>query len=151
MLFKALPESHSKPVICDQSITQILYTSQIYRQVIFIQQKSATIASVRTTGIRVPPSTPTPSIHAESWRSPSRSPVCRESLSRRHQDTEKSSQPERRRPRRHQQLTAMTLRRLHQTQCVKMRGEFLHLLDSNACLTQLNINNLCLNFLNKKF
>ena len=151
MLFKALPESHSKPVICDQSITQILYTSQIYRQVIFIQQKFPVIASVRTTGIRVPPSTSTPSILGVSWRSPLRSLACGESLSRRHQDTEKSSQPERRRPRRHQQLTAMTLRQLHQTQCVKMRGEFLHLLDSNACLTQLNINNLCLNFLNKKF
>ncbi len=79
MLFKALPESHSKPVICDQSITQILYTSQIYRQVIFIQQKFATIASVRTTGIRVPSSASTPSILAchgdhhrgrPSWRKP---------------------------------------------------------------------------------
>ena len=39
MLFKALPESHSKLVICDQSITQILYTSKVYRQVIFIGQK----------------------------------------------------------------------------------------------------------------
>ena len=122
MLFKALPESHSKPVICDQSITRILYTSQIYRQVVFIQQKFATIASVLTSGIRVPPSTPTPSIHAVSWKSPLRSLACGASLSRRHQDTEKSSQPERRRPRRHQQLSAMTLRQLRETQCVKMRG-----------------------------
>ena len=75
MLFKALPESHSKPVICDQSNTQTLYTSKIYRQVIFIQQKFATIASVRTTGNRVPSSDSSPSTHSVSWRSHSRSPV----------------------------------------------------------------------------
>jgi hypothetical protein len=54
------------------------------------------------------------------------------SLSRRHQDTEKSSRSERRRPRRHQQLFAMTLRQLRQTQCVKTRGQFVLLPDSNA-------------------
>ena len=60
------------------------------------------------------------------------------------QDTEKSSQPERRRPRRHQQLTAMTLRQLHQTQCVKMRGQFVLSPDSKACLMRLNVNILCM-------
>jgi hypothetical protein len=60
--------------------------------------------------------------------------ACGASLSRRHQDTEKTSRPERRRPRRHQQLIAMTLRQLCETQRVKMRGQFLRLLDSNACL-----------------
>ena len=50
--------------------------------------------------------------------------ACGASLSRRHQDTEKSSRPERRRPRRHQHLIAMTLRQLRQTQCVKMGGAF---------------------------
>jgi hypothetical protein len=34
--------------------------------------------------------------------------ACGASLSRRHQDTEKTSRPERRRPRRHQQLTPLT-------------------------------------------
>jgi len=58
--------------------------------------------------------------------------ACGASLSRRHQDTEKSSRPERRRPRRHQQLSAMTLRQLCETQCVKMRGKFLFLMDLNA-------------------
>ena len=57
-----------------------------------------------------------------------------ESLSRRHKDTEKSSCSERRRPRRHHRLSAMTLRKLRETQCVKMRGDFLHLPDSNASL-----------------
>ena len=38
-------------------------------------------------------------------------PVSRPlSLSRRHKDAEKTSRPERRRPRRHQQVSAMTLR-----------------------------------------
>ena len=55
-----------------------------------------------------------------------------ESLSRRHQDTEKSSRPERRRPRRHQQLSAMTLRQSRVTKYVKMRCQFLRLLDSKA-------------------
>jgi hypothetical protein len=75
MLFKALPESHSKPVICDQSITQKLYTLRIYRQVIFIQQKFVAIASVRTIGIRVPSSDSSLSIHGVSWRSPPRQPA----------------------------------------------------------------------------
>jgi len=124
MLFKALPESHSKPVICDQSITQILYTSKIYRQVIFIDQKNSAL----TSKIIVPSSTSSPSIHAVSWRSPSRSLACGESLSR-SKDTEKSSRPERH-PRRHQHLIAMTLRQLRQTQCVKMRAIFF---DSICC------------------
>ncbi len=47
-----------------------------------------------------------------------------ESLSRSHQDTEKNSRPDRRRPRRHQQLIAMTLPQLRETHCVKMRGQF---------------------------
>jgi hypothetical protein len=62
----------------------------------------------------------------------SRHIACGASLSRRHQDTEKSSRPERRRPRRHQRLIAITLRQLRQTQCVKMGWHFLHLLDSKA-------------------
>ncbi len=57
-----------------------------------------------------------------------------ESLSRRHKDTEKSSCSERRRPRRHQQLSAMTLRKLRETQFLKMQGHFLRLPDSNASL-----------------
>ena len=134
MLFKALPESHSKPVICDQSITQILYTSEIYRQVIFIQQKFVAIASLRTIGIRVPSSDSSLSIHGVSWRSPPRPLACGASLSRRHKDTEKSSCSERRRPRRHHRLFAMTLRKLRETQCVKMRGHFLRLPDSSASL-----------------
>ncbi len=59
-----------------------------------------------------------------------------ESLSRRHKDKEKSFCSERRRPRRHKQLSAMRLRQLRETQCVKMRGESLRLLDSNARLIQ---------------
>ena len=55
-----------------------------------------------------------------------------ESLSRRRQDAEKSSRSERRRPRWHQQLFAMTLRQLRETQCVKTRGQFVLLPDSNA-------------------
>jgi hypothetical protein len=51
-----------------------------------------------------------------------------------HEDTEKNSLPERRRPRRHQHLIAMTLRQLCQTQCIKMWGQFLRFMDSNACL-----------------
>jgi hypothetical protein len=44
-------------------------------------------------------------------------------LSRRHQDTEKNSLPERRRPRRHQRLRAMTLRQLRNSakKCVNTR------------------------------
>jgi len=37
----------------------------------------------------------------------------------------------------------MTLRQDRETQRVKMRGKFLRLLYSKACLTRLNINNLC--------
>jgi hypothetical protein len=55
-------------------------------------------------------------------------------LARRHKDTEKTSRPERRRPRRHQHFIAMTPRQVHPTQCVKIRGEFLPLRDSSACL-----------------
>jgi hypothetical protein len=40
-------------------------------------------------------------------------------LSRRHKDTKKNSLPERRRPRRHQHLIAMTLRQLCQTSASK--------------------------------
>ena len=64
-----------------------------------------------------------------------------ESLSRSHKDAEKSSRPERRRPRRHQHLIAMRLQRPRETQCVKMRGQFVRLLDSNACLRQLDMKN----------
>jgi hypothetical protein len=64
-----------------------------------------------------------------------------ESLSRRHKDTEKSSRPERRRPRRHQHLIAMRLQQPRQTQCVKTRGQFVRLLDSKAPLMELNIKN----------
>ena len=50
----------------------------------------------------MPSSASTHSIHAGSWKSPSRSPACGESFSRRHKDTEKSSCPPRcRRPLRH--------------------------------------------------
>jgi hypothetical protein len=62
-------------------------------------------------------------------------------LSRRHKDTKKSSRPERRRPRRHQDLIAMTLRQLRQTQCIKIQGQFVLTPNSKACLRQLNINN----------
>ena len=48
------------------------------------------------------------------------------------QDTEKNSRPDRRRHRRHQQFSAMTLPQLRETQCVKMRGQFVLLPDSNA-------------------
>ena len=58
----------------------------------------------------------------------------RGSLSRRHKATEKTSRPERRRPRRHHRLSAMTLRKLRETQCVKIRCQFLRLLDSSASL-----------------
>ena len=61
-----------------------------------------------------------------------------------HEDTEKSSRSERQHPRRHQQLSAMTLQQLRETKCVKMRGKFLRLLDSDVSLTHSNINNLCL-------
>jgi len=57
-----------------------------------------------------------------------------ESLSRRHGDTEKSFRSERRRPRRHQQLSARTLRKLRKTQYHKIRSQFLRLPDSNASL-----------------
>ena len=57
-----------------------------------------------------------------------------QNLSQSHQDAEKSSRPERRRPRRHQQLSAMTLRQLRQTQCVRMRSPFSLFLNSNACV-----------------
>jgi hypothetical protein len=67
-----------------------------------------------------------------------------ESLSLSHQDTEISSRPERRRPRRHQQLSAMTLRQLRETQCVKTRGQFVLLPNSKAYLMLLNTNILCL-------
>jgi hypothetical protein len=40
-------------------------------------------------------------------------------------------------PRRHQHLIAMTLRKLRQTQRVKIQGKFVRLLDSNAYLTLL--------------
>jgi len=43
--------------------------------VIFIQQKFVAIASVRTTGMRVPSSDSSLSIHGVSWRSPPRSPA----------------------------------------------------------------------------
>jgi hypothetical protein len=33
----------------------------------------------------------------------------------------------------------MTLRKLRETQCVKMQGKFLRLLDSKACLIQTSI------------
>ena len=57
-----------------------------------------------------------------------------ESLSRRHKDTEKSSCSERRRPRRHQQISAMTVRQDRSTQCGKIRCQFLRLPDSIASL-----------------
>ena len=38
----------------------------------------------------------------------------------------------------------MALGQLSQAECVKMRGQFLRLLDSKTCLTLLNINILCL-------
>ena len=66
------------------------------------------------------------------------------SLSRSHKDAEKSSRPERRRPRRHQQVSAMTLRQDREIQRAKMRGKFLRLLNSKACLMRLNTNNLSL-------
>jgi hypothetical protein len=47
-----------------------------------------------------------------------------ESLSQSHQDAEKISRPERRRPRRHQQFSAMTPRQFRQTHCVKIRDQF---------------------------
>ena len=58
---------------------------------------------------------------------------------RSHQDTEKSPRPERLGPRRHQHLIALTLLKLRQSQCIRMRGEFLRLLDSNACLAELKV------------
>jgi hypothetical protein len=63
-----------------------------------------------------------------------RSLACGAILSRRHGDTEKSSRSERRRPRRHQLLSARALRKLRKTQCVKMRGQFLRFRDSKASL-----------------
>ena len=61
------------------------------------------------------------------------------------QDAEKSgSRPERRRPRRHQQPHSNDTAATPRNPIVKMRGQFLCLLDSNACLTRLNVNNLCL-------
>jgi hypothetical protein len=51
MLFKALPESRSKPIIRDQSVNLIPYTSELYIYFIFNQQKFVTIASMRTTGL----------------------------------------------------------------------------------------------------
>ena len=65
------------------------------------------------------------------------------SLSRRHQDAEKSSRSERRRPRRHQHFIAMRLQQPRQTQRVNTRGQFLCLQDSEASLIALNINKLC--------
>ena len=44
----------------------------------------------------------------------------------------------------------MTLRQLHQTQCVKMRRQFLRLLNSNTSLMPLHINNLCLTILTRR-
>jgi hypothetical protein len=38
----------------------------------------------------------------------------------------------------------MTLPQLQRTQRAKMRGKFLRLLNSKACLMRLNTNNLCL-------
>ena len=67
-----------------------------------------------------------------------------ESLSRSHQESEKSFRPERRRPRRHQHLIARKLQQPRQTQCVKMRGQFVLLPDSKAYLMRLNTNILCL-------
>jgi hypothetical protein len=43
--------------------------------------------------------------------------------------------PERRRPRRHQQLSAITLPQLRQTQRVKIRGQFVLSPDSKACFS----------------
>jgi hypothetical protein len=57
----------------------------------------------------VPTSTQTPSIHAVSWRFTFEVARFGESLSRRHNDAEKISRPERRRPRRHQHFIAMRL------------------------------------------
>gem|GEM_PF-5049046 len=54
-------------------------------------------------------------------------------LTTQHQDTEKSSRPERRRPRWHQHLTAMTLRQLRQTKRIKILCQFLCFMNSNAC------------------
>ncbi len=55
-------------------------------------------------------------------------------LSRRHKDTEKSSCSERRRPRRHHQLSAMTIQKLRETQFLKLRFHFLRLPDSSVSL-----------------
>jgi hypothetical protein len=41
----------------------------------------------------------------------------------------------------------MTLRKLRETQCVKMRWQFVLLPDSRECLMKLNTNDLCLNHL----
>jgi len=43
-----------------------------------------------------------------------------------------------------ERLIVSEKRQLRQTQCVKMRVQFLRFLDLKACLMQLNINNLCL-------
>jgi len=58
------------------------------------------------------------------------------------QDTDVSSRPERRRPRRHKCLIAMRLRQLRETPCIKMRSQFLRLLDLGLCLNCLTINDL---------
>ena len=77
--------------------------------------------------------TPTSSIRAVSWRSPSRSPVLTKASHGATKHGEKfslgtptSSSASA------QQLSAMTLRQLRQTQCVKTRGQFVLLPDSNA-------------------
>ncbi len=77
----------------------------------------------RTSGIRMPSNASTPSIYAVSWRSPLRSPAFGKSLSQRHKDTEKSSRPERRRPRRHQHLIARQVWQLGNSakKCVNTR------------------------------
>ena len=88
---------------------------------------------ITTSGMSCPPNG---QFHAwqfeEEKRHPSHNrPLC---LARRHKDAEKTSRPERRRPRRHQHFIAMTPRQVHPTQRVKIRGEFLLLRDSSACL-----------------
>jgi hypothetical protein len=90
----------------------------------------------------MPSSASTHSIHVVSWRSPSRSLFLGKTSHGANQDTEKSSQPEHRCPRRHQQLSAMTLRQLHEIMCVKMPVHFLRLPDSKARSARLNIKRL---------
>ena len=67
----------------------------------------------------------------------------RTSLSRRHQDTEKSSRPERRRPRRHQQLTPLTA----STPAKPKRqnaGPILACAGFKRVISVINVKNLCL-------